>query len=146
MSLLFYLTQEHGAMMPKEKIVEVSMKITKNYPGWYNLKLKGVAIINNYFNKTNQPVTGSHVFDSPLTNPYFDVVDYQSGWYEIQFLQFNPDITDSLEGLFQFIGTKMTGTFPPIWTYPKYQALSHAGCFSKCTRLDNYNEIPDDWK
>ena len=40
----------------------------------------------------------------------------------------------------------LLGEFPPIWTYNKYKNTEHAGAFTGCTYLTNYNDIPDDWK
>lgn len=146
MSLLIYLTQNYGSSTPTEKIVEASVTVTKSYSGWYTLALNNVDIVNSYFNKVNQPVIGSHIFSDTLSMPTFTMSNQQSSHYSIQILQFNPDVNDTLENLFQNIGTHLIGVIPPIWTYPKYQALPHAGCFASCTGLENYNEIPDDWK
>lgn len=146
MSLLIYLTQNYGSSTPTEKIVEASVTVTKSYRGWYILALNNADIVNSYFNNVNQPVIGSHIFSDTLSMPTFTMRQYQSSWYSIQISQFNPDVNDTLEYLFQDIGTHLIGVIPPIWTYPKYQALPHAGCFASCTGLENYNEIPDDWK
>ena len=146
MSLLMYLTQSYGPSFPTEKIVEASLMITRSYNGWYTLTLNNINIVSNYFNKLNKPVIGSYIFTDALSMPTFQMDEYQSSWYSIQISQFNPDVNDTLEYLFQDIGTHLIGVIPPIWTYPKYQALPHAGCFASCTGLENYNEIPDDWK
>lgn len=146
MSLLIYLTQNYGSSTPTEKIVEASVTITKSYRGWHTLELNNEIIVKGYISKINTPITGSHIFESALSMPIFTMAEYQSAWYSIQISKFNPDINDTLEYLFQNIASKLVGKFPEIWTYPKYQSLPHAGCFALCTGLENYDEIPDDWK
>lgn len=144
MNIFFYLTQQEHIL--STKVVEASIKLNKAYYGWHALELKGTTIVRGYINKMNQPITGSYIFESSLSMPVFTMTEYQSGHYAIQISQFNPDVSDTLEYLFQNIGSNLIGIFPAIWTYPKYQNIPHTGCFSSCTGLENYNEIPDDWK
>lgn len=146
MSLLFYLTQSNNINVPTEKIVEATIKITRGYYGWHTLELNNEIIVKGNIRKINTPITGSHIFESALSMPIFTMAEYQSDWYSIQISKFNPDINDTLEYLFQNIASKLVGKFPEIWTNPKYQSLPHAGCFALCTGLENYDEIPDDWK
>ena len=55
----------------------------------------------------------------------------------------NPDVR---ELTYTFAGcSKMTGTAPKLWETHS-SANSRAYCFSGCTNLSNYSEIPDAWK
>ena len=42
--------------------------------------------------------------------------------------------------------SKVVGTVPADKLWDSGKTFSPAGCFSNCTSLDNYAEIPDDWK
>ena len=60
-------------------------------------------------------------------------------------------ITYNLDGIttippFSNWNATFNSEFPPIWTYSKYKNTSHAGAFTDCTYLTNYNDIPSDWK
>lgn len=54
----------------------------------------------------------------------------------------NPKITTFYQ---TFQGcSKLTGTAPSLWT--QFSSATGGGCFNGCTNLDNFAEIPDQWK
>ena len=54
----------------------------------------------------------------------------------------NPLITNFYE---TFKGcSKLTGTAPTLWM--QFSNASGGACFNGCTKLDNYADIPDQWK
>ena len=54
----------------------------------------------------------------------------------------NPLLTDFYE---TFRGcSNITGTAPSLWT--QFSNANGGGCFGGCTKLDNYADIPDQWK
>ena len=54
----------------------------------------------------------------------------------------NPKITTFVEC---FAGcSNLKGTAPALWS--QFSGADRTRCFSGCTKLDNYNEIPDGWK
>jgi len=51
------------------------------------------------------------------------------------------------QGAFQFIGSGMTGTVVELWNTSNFpNIVNYTNCFTGCTGLDNYDDIPNDWK
>ena len=54
----------------------------------------------------------------------------------------NPLITSFYE---TFRGcSNLRGTSPALWI--SHSSANGGGCFADCNKLDNYSEIPDQWK
>lgn len=63
----------------------------------------------------------------------------------LQMLTYNLDGITTIPA-FSTWNAHFNSEFPPIWTYSKYKNTEHAGAFTGCTYLTNYNNIPDTWK
>jgi hypothetical protein len=48
---------------------------------------------------------------------------------------------------FQLVGAGMGGTVSDLWNAANFpNVTSYANCFTGCTGLANYGDIPNDWK
>lgn len=88
----------------------------------------------------------------PIANYQFVVTGECSSIYfkfnaprGLQMLTYNLDGITTIPAFSTWNAT-FNSEFPPIWTYSKYKNTEHAGAFTGCTYLTNYNDIPDTWK
>lgn len=96
--------------------------------------LKNVKLANNFLHKdinNMQSMFWLSSFDGDITNIWPDEFTYNG--------------TIKISNMFNGC-SKMTGIAPADLLWNSGKTFESYGCFTGCTSLDNYDEIPDDWK
>lgn len=146
MSLLIYLTQQKKNIEPEPEPEPEEKKIALRLYGSSSRIYRAICLdrftFGGYYSYS---YTSEETIEDMIVQPMFSY-DKNSGEINFRFEvnEFTLDV-DSLENLFIGLGPYLTGS-PTFWQNEKYQNIPHAGCFSNCTQIFNYNEIPDDWK
>lgn len=96
--------------------------------------LKNVKLVNNFLHKdinNMQSMFWLSSFDGDITNIWPDEFTYNG--------------TIKISNMFNGC-SKMTGIAPADLLWNSGKTFESYGCFAGCTSLDNYDEIPADWK